>query len=195
MAYHRPYAAAANTALDFYRVDGPAAPLDIRPGGALKASSRFIRGSLRCARNVNARLYKMGYRGTKSDMARSFLTYGQPIASPRIGAVQVERRGWSSTAGHVQMVVENRNGVWYCDNPSSRIGDWVRQPCANPRVIAYRMPTAADLLQQRIYAGNAAKPRREPFPVTASAYAPPIGYLGTAIMTASFIPSSYGVAR
>jgi hypothetical protein len=154
--------AGANDALNFWNsntnASKPAAPLDIKPGGALAASSSFISGRLKCAENVNAMLRANGYRGTGSAMARSFFAYGKPVSGPRPGAIQVERRGVNPSAGHVQIVSHQQGGVWMCKNPSSRVGRWTMQPCANPRVLAYRMPTIADVDTSRAYA--AASPVR-----------------------------------
>ena len=56
------------------------------------------RGSLWCARFMNMVLQREGYRGTGSDMARSFASYGQRVSGPQIGAIAVmSRRG----GGHV----------------------------------------------------------------------------------------------
>lgn len=170
-----------------------AAPLDIKPKLAMP---RFRPGRLKCARNVNAYLQSAGYRGTGSDMAKSFLNYGREISSPRVGAIQVEKRGRNPIAGHVQVVDHQKpNGVWMCRNPSSRVGAWTTQPCANPRVIAYRMPTEAEAIPTRMYAGNAVKPRHTPFPQAVSAYAPPQGQFGAAMLPASFVQSSYGSGK
>lgn len=183
--------AAANNAIDFWNTNGSrpiAAPLDIKPGGALPASPRFIQGRLKCARNVNAHLHHMGYRGTGSDMARSFASYGKAVSGPQVGAIQVERRGRNPRAGHVQIVHSQRSdGVWMCRNPSSRVGAWTLNPCANPRVIAYRMPTGADLLTNRMYAAAPAKTYRP----MVSAYAPPEGTFGVAALPAAFITGRY----
>jgi hypothetical protein len=181
-------ATAAGDPIAFWQTNGRApVPLDIRPGGALPASSAFIRGRLKCARNVNAMLRANGYRGTGSDMARSFLSYGVAVSGPRPGVIQIERRGWNPAAGHVQVVDHKRNGVWMCRNPSSRVGQWVLQPCANSRVIAYRMPTAADILPTQ-FAAAPVQPSR-----TVSAYAPPQGLFGAAILPAGFVPTSLAV--
>jgi hypothetical protein len=194
-----PMQSSANDAIDFWLKNHKSTGAEYSstpPLNILPEPSRFVRGRLKCARNVNAHLNHMGYRGTGSDIARSFFNYGKAVSGPQIGAIQVERRGRNPNAGHVQIVHSQRSdGVWTCRNPSSHLGKWTYQPCANPRVIAYRIPTGADLLPQRMYAGNVAKPRHAPFPVTASAYAPPVGYLGAAIMPASFIPSSYGAMK
>ena len=59
------------------------------------------RGSLWCARFMNMVLQHSGYRGTGSDLARSFASYGQRVSGPQIGAIAVMgRRG----GGHVGVV-------------------------------------------------------------------------------------------
>src|SRR5215212_12242378 len=59
------------------------------------------RGSLWCARFMNMVLQHTGHRGTGSDMARSFASYGQRVSGPQIGAIAVMgRRG----GGHVGVV-------------------------------------------------------------------------------------------
>lgn len=159
----------------------------------LPEPSRFVQGRLKCARNVNAHLNHLGYRGTGSDMAKSFLAYGQKISGPRVGAIQVERRGRNPNAGHVQIVHSQRSdGVWMCRNPSSRVGSWTINPCVNPRVIAYRMPTVNDMLPNRMYA---AAPSHKPFPRTVSAYAPPQGLFGAAMLPPAFQVSAMEYAR
>jgi hypothetical protein len=176
-------ATAAGDPLGFWQTNSARSPMDITPGGALAASSTFIRGSLRCADNVNAMLRANGYRGTGSRAARSFLAYGKPVSGPRPGAIQVERRGWNPAAGHVQIVSHQRgDGTWMCKNPSSRVGAWVMRPCANPRVIAYRMPTAADVIGGRMLAGKPASPQRV---MTANAPIPANLTFGAGIVPAS----------
>jgi uncharacterized protein (TIGR02594 family) len=60
------------------------------------------RGSLWCARFMNMVLQHSGYRGTGSDLARSFASYGQRVSGPQIGAIAVMgRRGGG---GHVGVV-------------------------------------------------------------------------------------------
>jgi hypothetical protein len=150
-------------------------------------SSHFIRGRLKCAENVTAMLKANGYRGTGSAMARSYLSYGVAVSSPRPGAIQVERRGGNPNAGHVQIVSHKSNGVWMCKNPSSRVGSWVLQPCANNRIIAYRMPTASDVLSTQ-YASRA---------VLHSAYAPATGIfgIGQSALVGHFTPQAFRVGE
>src|SRR5471032_1490727 len=68
------------------------------------------RGSLWCARFMNMVLQRSGHRGTGSDLARSFASYGQRISGPQVGAIAVMgRRG----GGHVGIVT----GIDAQDNP------------------------------------------------------------------------------
>jgi uncharacterized protein (TIGR02594 family) len=54
-----------------------------------------------CAAFVGAMLERAGWRSTRSLMARSYLSWGMPLASGRPGAVAVFRRGIDESAGHV----------------------------------------------------------------------------------------------
>lgn len=68
------------------------------------------RGSLWCARFMNLVLERSGHRGTGSDMARSFASYGQRVSGPQVGAIAVMgRRG----GGHVGVV----SGIDASGNP------------------------------------------------------------------------------
>lgn len=97
------------------------------------------RGSLWCARFMNMVLQREGYRGTGSDMARSFASYGQRVSGPQIGAIAVmARRG----GGHVGIV----SGIDAQGNPilvSGNNGNRVREaPVSRGRIYAYVMPTS-----------------------------------------------------
>jgi uncharacterized protein (TIGR02594 family) len=96
------------------------------------------RGSLWCARFMNMVLQHSGYRGTGSDLARSFASYGQRVSGPQIGAIAVMgRRG----GGHVGVV----SGIDAMGNPivvSGNNGNRVREaPISRGRIYAYVMPT------------------------------------------------------
>jgi uncharacterized protein (TIGR02594 family) len=96
------------------------------------------RGSLWCARFMNLVLQRSGYRGTGSDMANSFASYGQRVSGPQIGAIAVMgRRG----GGHVGVV----SGIDASGNPivvSGNNGNRVREaPISRGRIYAYVMPT------------------------------------------------------
>jgi uncharacterized protein (TIGR02594 family) len=95
------------------------------------------RGRLWCARFMNLVLQHAGYRGTGSDMARSFASYGQRLSGPQVGAIAVMgRRG----GGHVGIIT----GVDASGNPimiSGNNGNRVREaPISRGRIYAYVMP-------------------------------------------------------
>ena len=95
------------------------------------------RGSLWCARFMNMVLERSGHRGTGSDMARSFASYGQRVSGPQIGAIAVMgRRG----GGHVGVV----SGIDAHGNPivvSGNNGNRVREaPISRGRIYAYVVP-------------------------------------------------------
>ena len=96
------------------------------------------RGSLWCARFMNMVLQESGYRGTGSDLARSFASYGHRVSGPQVGAIAVMgRRG----GGHVGVV----SGIDASGNPivvSGNNGNRVREaPISRGRIYAYVMPT------------------------------------------------------
>jgi uncharacterized protein (TIGR02594 family) len=97
------------------------------------------RGSLWCARFMNMVLQHNGYRGTGSDMARSFANYGQRVSGPQIGAIAV--MGRKGGGGHVGVV----SGIDAGGNPSvvsGNNGNRVREaPISRGRIYAYVMPT------------------------------------------------------
>jgi uncharacterized protein (TIGR02594 family) len=95
------------------------------------------RGSLWCARFMNMVLERSGHRGTGSDMAQSFASYGQRVSGPQIGAIAVMgRRG----GGHVGVV----SGIDADGNPilvSGNNGNRVREASyPRGRIYAYVMP-------------------------------------------------------
>ena len=97
------------------------------------------RGRLWCARFMNMVLQHTGHRGTGSDMARSFASYGHRVSGPQVGAIAVMgRRG----GGHVGVV----SGIDGQGNPivvSGNNGNRVREaPVSRGRIYAYVMPTS-----------------------------------------------------
>jgi uncharacterized protein (TIGR02594 family) len=95
------------------------------------------RGSLWCARFMNMVLERTGHRGTGSDMASSFASYGHRISGPEVGAIAVMgRRG----GGHVGIIT----GVDSAGNPimiSGNNGNRVREaPVSRSRIYAYVLP-------------------------------------------------------
>jgi uncharacterized protein (TIGR02594 family) len=96
------------------------------------------RSSLWCARFMNFVLKRAGYRGTGSDMARSFASYGRRISGPRVGAIAVLARG--KRGGHVGVVSgldSNGNPILISGNHGRRVGEGVY---SRGRVIAYVLP-------------------------------------------------------
>ncbi|MBR0754895.1 TIGR02594 family protein [Bradyrhizobium jicamae] len=96
------------------------------------------RGSLWCARFMNLVLQHTGHKGTGSDMASSFASYGQRISGPQVGAIAVMSRGRGG--GHVGIIT----GIDAKGNPimiSGNNGNRVREaPISRGRIYAYVMP-------------------------------------------------------
>ena len=121
-----------------------AAPGSFGSSDVVAEARRYIggnptgRGSLWCARFMNMVLERSGHRGTGSDMARSFASYGQRISGPQVGAIVVmgRRRG----GGHVGVV----SGIDAGGNPivvSGNNRNRVREaPISRGRIYAYVMP-------------------------------------------------------
>jgi len=88
---------------------------------------------------MNMVLQQSGYRGTGSDMARSFANYGQRVSGPQVGAIAVMSRGRGG--GHVGIIT----GIDARGNPvmiSGNNGNRVREaPVSRGRIFAYVMPT------------------------------------------------------
>jgi uncharacterized protein (TIGR02594 family) len=98
------------------------------------------RGSLWCARFMNMVLQHSGYRGTGSDLARSFAGYGQRVSGPQIGAIAVMgRRGGGGHVGVVSGVDPQGNPIVVSGNNGSRVRE---APISRGRIYAYVMPTS-----------------------------------------------------
>lgn len=117
-------------------------------GSSLVAEARRYIGSgnptsrarLWCARFMNMVLERSGHKGTGSDMARSFASYGQRISGPQVGAIAVMSRG--RRGGHVGIV----SGIDVKGNPiviSGNHGHRVAEATySRGRVYAYVMPSS-----------------------------------------------------
>jgi uncharacterized protein (TIGR02594 family) len=124
---------------------GMMAPSSFGSSNVVAEARRYLggnptgRGSLWCARFMNMVLQHSGYRGTGSDMANSFASYGQRISGPRVGAIAVMGRG--RHGGHVGIIT----GIDASGNPimiSGNNGNRVREaPISRGRIYAYVMPT------------------------------------------------------
>lgn len=91
-----------------------------------------------CARFMNLVLERSGYRGTGSNLARSFASYGRRISGPQVGAIAVMSRG--RNGGHVGVV----SGIDESGNPIIISGNHNRSvaeaPYPRSRIYAYVMP-------------------------------------------------------
>ena len=115
------------------------------PSNVVAEARRYLggnptgRGSLWCARFMNMVLQHSGYRGTGSDMANSFASYGQRISGPRVGAIAVMGRG--RHGGHVGIITgidDKGNPVMISGNNGNRVRE---APISRGRIYAYVMPT------------------------------------------------------
>lgn len=121
---------------------------DVAPSGSslIVEARRHLGGnptdrrSLWCARFMNMVLRHTGHRGTGSDMANSFASYGTRVSGPQVGAIAVMTRGRSG--GHVGIIT----GIDAKGNPimiSGNNGNRVKEgPVKHGRIYAYVMPTS-----------------------------------------------------
>lgn len=116
-------------------------------GSSLVAQARqYIGGnptgrrSLWCGRFMNMVLERSGHKGTGSDMARSFASYGQRVSGPQIGAIAVMSRGRGG--GHVGVVSgidANGNPIIISGNHGHRVAE---ATYSRGRIYAYVMPAS-----------------------------------------------------
>ena len=98
------------------------------------------RASLWCARFMNMVLQHSGYRGTGSDLARSFASYGQRVSGPQVGAIAVMgRRGGGGHVGLVSGIDAGGNPIVVSGNNGNRVRE---APISRGRIYAYVMPTS-----------------------------------------------------
>ena len=126
------------------------ASADMAPSGSFGSSNivsearRYIggnptsRGSLWCARFMNMVLQRSGFRGTGSDAARSFASYGQRVSGPQVGAIAVMARRGGGHVGIVSGIDAAGNPILISGNNRNRV---VEAPISRSRVYAYVMPT------------------------------------------------------
>jgi uncharacterized protein (TIGR02594 family) len=96
------------------------------------------RSSLWCARFLNMVLERSGHRGTGSDMASSFASYGSRVSGPQVGAIAVMSRG--KRGGHVGIVSgidESGNPIIISGNYNGRVAE---AKYSRGRIYAYVMP-------------------------------------------------------
>jgi uncharacterized protein (TIGR02594 family) len=95
------------------------------------------RGSLWCARFMNMVLQRTGHRGTGSDMARSFASYGQRISGPEIGAIAVMGRRGGGHVGIITGIDAHGNPIMISGNNGNRVRE---APVSRGRIYAYVLP-------------------------------------------------------
>jgi uncharacterized protein (TIGR02594 family) len=95
------------------------------------------RRSLWCARFMNMVLEHTGHRGTGSDMARSFASYGQRVSTPQVGAIAVMGRRGGGHVGVVSGIDANGNPILISGNNGNRVRE---APVSRGRIYAYVMP-------------------------------------------------------
>ena len=97
------------------------------------------RGSLWCARFMNMVLQRAGYRGTGSDLARSFASYGQRVSGPQVGAIAVMGRRGGGHVGIISGIDADGDPIMISGNNGNRVRE---APVSRSRIYAYVMPTS-----------------------------------------------------
>jgi uncharacterized protein (TIGR02594 family) len=106
-----------------------------------------------CAAFANAMLRRAGYAGTGSLAARSFLTWGEGLKTPRPGCIAVFKRGNSTWEGHVAFFLRDLgDSIEVLGGNQGNAVSVTRMPKAS--LLGYRWPT--------ITAAPAAKPAAQP---------------------------------
>jgi len=95
------------------------------------------RSRLWCAAFMNFVLERTGRRGSGSDLARSFASYGHRVAGPQVGAIAVMTRKGGGHVGVVSGVDSAGNPIIISGNHGHRVAEAVYP---GRRVYAYVMP-------------------------------------------------------
>jgi uncharacterized protein (TIGR02594 family) len=95
------------------------------------------RGSLWCARFMNFVLEHTGHRGTGSDMASSFASYGHRVSGPEVGAIAVMGRRGGGHVGIITGIDGHGNPIMISGNNGNRVKE---APISRGRIYAYVMP-------------------------------------------------------
>jgi uncharacterized protein (TIGR02594 family) len=96
------------------------------------------RASLWCARFMNMVLERTGHRGTGSDMANSFASYGQRVSGPQVGAIAVMGRRGGGHVGIITGIDAQGNPIMISGNNGNRVRE---APVSRGRIYAYVMPS------------------------------------------------------
>ena len=122
---------------------GNAVPATSGSSNVVSEARRYLggnptgRGSLWCARFMNLVLQHSGYRGTGSDMANSFASYGQRVSGPQVGAIAVMSRRGGGHVGVVSGIDASGNPIVISGNHGRRVAESVY---SRGRIDAYVMP-------------------------------------------------------
>jgi len=97
------------------------------------------RNTLWCARFMNFVLERSGFKGTGSDAAKSFASYGHRVPGPRVGAIAVMTRGkYGGHVGIISGIDEHGNPIVISGNNYGRkVGE---STYSRSRIYAYVMP-------------------------------------------------------
>jgi uncharacterized protein (TIGR02594 family) len=95
------------------------------------------RRSLWCARFMNMVLQRTGHRGTGSDMASSFASYGHRVSGPQVGAIAVMGRRGGGHVGIITGIDARGNPIMISGNNGNRVRE---APVSRGRIYAYVMP-------------------------------------------------------
>ena len=95
------------------------------------------RNRLWCAAFMNFVLERTGHRGSGSDLARSFASYGRRVSGPQIGAIAVMVRKGGGHVGVVSGIDAIGNPIIISGNHGHRVAEAVYP---GRRVYAYVMP-------------------------------------------------------
>ena len=122
---------------------GVVAPVSFGSSNVVSEARRYLggnptgRGSLWCARFMNMVLQHIGHRGTGSDMASSFASYGTRISGPQVGAIAVMGRRGGGHVGVVSGIDAGGNPIMISGNNGNRVRE---APVSRGRIYAYVMP-------------------------------------------------------
>ncbi len=87
---------------------------------------------------MNMVLHQTGYRGTGSDAARSFASYGRRVSGPQVGAIAVMARRGGGHVGIVSGIDAKGNPIVISGNYGHRVAE---ASISRGRIYAYVMPT------------------------------------------------------
>ena len=95
------------------------------------------RASLWCARFMNMVLARTGHRGTGSDAASSFASYGHRVSGPEVGAIAVMSRRGGGHVGIITGIDARGNPIMISGNNGNRVKE---APISRSRIYAYVEP-------------------------------------------------------